>query len=209
MLYVLYGIKSTLRALGRSTVSEVTRDDVVVSQGFVRTMLTRVDALTAQIDQLTARIEDAIAALSAQVAQLDEIPGVGITGTQEILAEIGADMTRFPTPGHLVPWAKSRRPRASPPGAAKLPPPARATWLGGTIGEAATATIRTRTFLAARYKRVVRRRGKKRALVAVGNSILVIAWHFLSQPAPTTPTLAPTGMTGSHRSAASDSSSPS
>ena len=55
-------------------------------------------------------------------------------------------------------------------------------WLGGTIGEAATGAARTSTFLAGRYKRVVKRRGKKRALVAVGNSILTICWHLLSDP---------------------------
>jgi transposase len=152
--------------------------------GFLLTMmLTRIDALTAQIDQLTTRIQDAIAPLAAQVAQLDEIPGVGITGAQEILAEIGADMSRFPTPGHLVSWAKFAPTARQSAGRSKAATTGKGNpWLGGTIGEAATATIRTSTFLAARYKRIVRRRGKKRALVAVGNSILVIAWHLLSQP---------------------------
>ena len=55
-------------------------------------------------------------------------------------------------------------------------------WLGGTIGEAAAGAARTSTFLASRYKRIVKRRGKKRALVAVGNSILTICWHLLSDP---------------------------
>jgi transposase len=55
-------------------------------------------------------------------------------------------------------------------------------WLGGTLGEAAAGAARTSTFLAARYKRVLKRRGKKRALVAVGNSILTICWHLLSDP---------------------------
>ena len=69
-------------------------------------MLDRVDALTAQIEALTGRIDEAIAPFAAQVAQLDEIPGVGKTGAQELIAEIGVDMTRFPTAGHLVSWAK-------------------------------------------------------------------------------------------------------
>ena len=56
-------------------------------------------------------------------------------------------------------------------------------WLGGTLGEAATSAARTKTFLASRYNRIVKRRGKNRALVAVGNSILTIAWHLLSDPA--------------------------
>ena len=69
-------------------------------------MLGRVDALTAQIEALTGRIDEAIAPFAAQVTQLDEIPGVGKTGAQEIIAEIGTDMTRFPTAAHLVSWAK-------------------------------------------------------------------------------------------------------
>ena len=56
-------------------------------------------------------------------------------------------------------------------------------WIGGTLGEGAAGAARTTTFLASRYKRVSKRRGKKRALVAVGNSILVITWHLLSDPA--------------------------
>src|SRR5215468_382425 len=69
-------------------------------------MLDRIDALTAQIHTLTTRIEQAIAPLAAQVAQLDEIPGIGVTAAQDLLAETGADMSRFPPPGHLVSWAK-------------------------------------------------------------------------------------------------------
>ena len=59
-----------------------------------------------QIDTLTSRIEVAIAPFAGRVAQLDEIPGIGVTAAQEIIAEIGADMSRFPTPGHLVSWLK-------------------------------------------------------------------------------------------------------
>jgi transposase len=145
-------------------------------------MLDRVDALTAQIDTLTDRIEEAIAPLAAQVAQLDEIPGVGVTTAQEIIAEIGTDMTRFPTPGHLVSWAKFAPKARQSAGRSKAATTGKGNpWLGGTIGEAAAGAARTSTFLAARYKRVVKR-GKKRALVAVGNSILTICWHLLSDP---------------------------
>jgi len=146
-------------------------------------MLGRVDALTAQIDQLTTRIEKAIAPFARQVAQLDEIPGIGVTTAQEILAETGTDMSRFPTPGHLVSWAKFAPKARQSAGRSKAAATGKGNpWLGGTIGEAAISAARTRTFLAARYKRVVKRRGKKRALVAVGNSILVIVWHLLSDP---------------------------
>jgi transposase len=66
-------------------------------------MLARIGALTAQINTLTTRIGEAIAPFTAQVAQLDEIPGIGITAAQDLLAEIGTDMTRFPrrAPGLL------------------------------------------------------------------------------------------------------------
>jgi transposase len=146
-------------------------------------MVDRVDTLTAQIDTLTTRIEKAIAPAAAQVAQLDEIPGIGITTAQEIIAETGTDMSRFPTPGHLVSWAKFAPKARQSAGRSKAAATGKGNpWPGGTIGEAATGAARTSTFLAARYKRVVKRRGKKRALVAVGNSILTICWHLLSDP---------------------------
>lgn len=149
----------------------------------LRMMLDRIDALSAQIGELTGRIEEVIAPFARQVAQLDEIPGIGATGAQELIAEIGVDMGRFPTPGHLVSWAKFA-PRArqsagrSQPGTTGRGNP----WIGGTIGEAAMGAARTKTFLGSRYHRLARRRGKQRALVAVGNSVLVIAWHLLSDP---------------------------
>src|ERR1700745_3127056 len=72
----------------------------------LRMMLDRADALTAQVEALTGRIEEAIAPFAAQVAQLDEVPGIGRTGAHELIAEIGVDMSRFPTAAHLVSWAK-------------------------------------------------------------------------------------------------------
>ena len=149
----------------------------------LKMMLDRTDALTAQIEDLTGRIDEAIAPFAAQVAQLDEIPGVGKTGAQELIAEIGTDMARFPTAGHLVSWAKYA-PRArqsagkSKPGTTGKGNP----WIASTLGEAGIGAARTKTFLGSRYHRLARRRGKPRALVAVGNSILVIAWHLLSDP---------------------------
>jgi transposase len=146
-------------------------------------MLDRVDTLTAQIETLTTRIEEAIAPHTRQVSQLDEIPGIGITAAREIIAEIGTDMTRFPTPGHLVSWAKFAPQARQSAGRSKAAATGKGNpWLGATIGEAATGAARTSTFLASRYRRIVKRRGKKRALVAVGNSILTIAWHLLSDP---------------------------
>jgi transposase len=149
----------------------------------LRIMLDRVDALTAQIEALTERIDEAIAPFARQVAQLDEIPGVGKTGAQEIIAEIGVDMSRFPSADHLVSWAKfapTARQSAgkNKPGSTGKGNP----WIGGALGEAAMGAARTKTFLGSRYHRIARRRGKQRALVAVGNSILTIAYHLLADP---------------------------
>ena len=146
-------------------------------------MLQRTDALTVQIGALTGRIEEVIAPFACQVAQLDEVPGVGIISAWELIAEIGVDMTRFPSAGHLVSWAKYA-PKArqsagkSKPGTTGKGNP----WLAATLGEAAIGAARTKTFLGSRYHRLARRRGKQRALVAVGNSILTIAYHLLSDP---------------------------
>jgi hypothetical protein len=174
----------------------------------LRMMPGRVDALTAQTEALTGRIDEVIAPFAYQVAKLDEIPGVGITGAQEMIAEFGADVTRFPTAAHLVSWAKYA-PKArqsagkSKPGTTGKGNP----WLASTLGEAAIGAAQTKTFPESRYHRLARRRGKQRALVAADNSILTIAYHLLSGPKPTLPTLAPTGTTGSYRSGANASSS--
>jgi transposase len=149
----------------------------------LRMMLDRVDALTAQTEALTERIDEVIAPFAHQVAQLDEVPGIGKTGAQELIAEIGVDMTRFPTAGHLVSWAKYA-PKArqsagkSKPGTTGKGNP----WIASTLGEAGLGAARTKTFLGSRYHRLARRRGKQRALVAVGNTILTITWHLLSDP---------------------------
>ena len=99
-----------------------------------------------------------------------------------IIAEVGVDMSRFPTAGHLCSWAKVSPAIKSSAGKAKGNG---ATghgnrYLARVLGEAAVVAGRTDTFLGERYRRIARRRGKKRAIVAVGRSILVIAWHLLA-----------------------------
>ena len=69
-------------------------------------MLGRVDGLDADIAELDERIEELVAPFDAAARQLDEIPGIGRIAAAVIIAEIGIDMSRFPTPGHLVSWAK-------------------------------------------------------------------------------------------------------
>jgi transposase len=149
----------------------------------LRMMVDRIDQLTAQTEALTGRIDEVIAPFANQMTQLDEIPGIGKTGAQEIIAEIGTDMTRFPTAGHLVSWAKFAPTARQSAGKSKPASTGKGNpWIGGTLGEAVVSAARTKTFLSARYHRLARRRGKQRAIVAVGNSILVITWHLLSDP---------------------------
>jgi transposase len=148
------------------------------------TMLARIDALDADIVELEAVIEEMVAPFAQAVERLDEIPGVGVSSAQVILAEIGLDMARFPTPAHLASWAKFA------PGVKESAGKRKGTgftghgnrYLARVLGEAAVAAGKTNTFLGERYRRIARRRGKKRAIVALGRSILVIVWHLLSDP---------------------------
>jgi transposase len=179
----------------------------------IRMCLDQIDQATAQIDVLTRRIEELILAMPdcrppAQDAsvpaggddgptapnqgrpvrlsvldRLIEVPGIGIATAQTIMAEVGLDMTQFPTPAHLVSWAKLA-PRVVQSGSKNTAKPTGKgnPYLKGALAEAAAATTRTNTFLGERYRRLVRRRGKPKALVAVARSILVIVWHLLSDP---------------------------
>jgi transposase len=145
-------------------------------------MLHRVDAVTADIATVQARIEAQVGELASAVAKLDAIPGVGPVAAQMILAEIGTDMTRFPTPAHLASWARFapgvNESAGRPTGRAGSGKGNR--YLARVLGEAAVSAARTDTFLGERYRRIARRRGKKRAIVAVGRSILVVIWALLS-----------------------------
>jgi transposase len=146
-------------------------------------MLDRIDALAADIAALDTRIEQLIAPFAQAAARLDEITGVGERAAQELVAEIGVNMTVFPTAAHLVSWAKFSPIEASSAGRKKGGSTGKGNpWLAGTLGEIVAAAARTDTFLGERYRRLVRRRGKKRAVVAVGNSVLTIIWHLLSDP---------------------------
>ena len=173
-----------------------------------RMLLDQIDALNAQIAKLTTRIGELIAAIPAAhgvdadgtagpsagtgpgaavlpaAARLDEITGIGPEGAQAIIAEIGLDMSRFPTAGHLVSWAKlSPRTIQSGPRSRGGKTGKGNPYLKGVLGEAAAAAARTDTFLGERYRRIVKRRGKLKALVAVARSILVIIWNLLTHPA--------------------------
>jgi transposase len=145
-------------------------------------MLGRIDAIDADIAAVDAQIEVQLAPFESAVARLDEIPGIGPVAAAIILAEVGVDMSRFPTAGHLCSWAKFSPGINSSAGKAKGNGSTGHgnRYLARVLGEVAVIAGRTDTFLGARYRRIAKRRGKKRAIVALGRSILVIVWHVLS-----------------------------
>ena len=130
------------------------------------------------------QIGDHLAPFADAVARLDEIPGIGPTAAAVIIAEIGVDMSRFPTPAHLASWAKFAPGIKSSAGKTKGNGSTGHgnRYLAGVLGEVAVSAGRTDTFLGARYRRIARRRGKQKAIVAVGRSMLVIIWHLLADP---------------------------
>ena len=147
-------------------------------------MLGRIDSIDADIDALDTEIEAYLAPFGDAATRLDEMPGIGPTAAAIIVAEIGLDMTRFPTPAHLASWAKFAPEIKSSAGKNKGNGSTGHgnRYLARVLGEAAVAASRTETFLGARYRRIARRRGKKKAIVAVGRSLLVAIWHVLSDP---------------------------
>ena len=146
------------------------------------TMLGRIDAIDADITTVDTRIEAQLAPFASAAARLDDIPGIGPIAAAIILAEVGVDMSRFPTAGHLCSWAKFSPGICSSAGKTKGNGSSGHgnRYLARVLGEAAVVAGRTDSFLGERYRRIAKRRGKKRAIVAVGRSILVIVWHLLS-----------------------------
>jgi transposase len=147
----------------------------------VAQQLAHVDFLDATIATVSAEIGARLQPMDDLVERLDTIPGIGRYVAEALLAEIGTDMGRFPTAGHLASWAgmcpgshesagkqhggKTRKGNA---------------WLRAQLVQAAHAAGRTKgTYLQAQYRRLAARRGKSRAAVAVGHTILVIIYHLL------------------------------
>ena len=143
-------------------------------------MLSRIEGLDADIAAVDAQIETQLAPFAEAAAHLDEIPGIGPIAAAAIIAEIGVDMSRFPTAG-LCSWAKFAPGINSSAGKTKGSASSGHgnPYLARVLGEAAVGTTKTNTFLAPRYRRIARRRGQPRAVVAIGRSILVIIWHLL------------------------------
>lgn len=141
------------------------------------------------LDMLLARLDTEIAArlepVAETVAQLDAITGIGRQTAEVLLAEIGTDMSRFPSHRHLASWAglcpgqnesagkqRSGRTRKGSP------------WLRTALVEAARSAGRTQTYLGALYRRLAPRRGPRRAAIAVAHAILVAIYHMLGRQTP-------------------------
>jgi transposase len=147
-------------------------------------MLDNIDHYSAQIAVLDEKIAVLCEPYERQVAQLDAIPGFGVTTAQDLIGEIGTDMSAFPTAGHLCSWARvAPRPKES--GGKRKGGSATGKgnpYIGGALGEAAVSVGRTRTFLGAKLRRLVRHMPKKKAQGAVMRTQLVIAHALLSDP---------------------------
>jgi transposase len=148
----------------------------------VRLALGHLEHLEGAIAALDRRVDEVIAPFARARDQLDTITGVGKRAAETIIAEIGVDMTVFPTAAHLASWAGRCPGNNLNGGKRRSGKPTRGNrWLGEVLIECAWAAARSRdTYLSAQYWRLARRIGKKKAAVAVGHSILVIAWHLLT-----------------------------
>jgi transposase len=146
--------------------------------------LAHIDFLDQQIAEVGAEIAERMRPSAAALERLDAIPGVGQRLAEGLIAELGTDMSRFPSAAHLASWAgmcpghdqsagkrRSGRTRRGSP------------WLRSILVEAAHAAARTKdSYFFAQYRRLAARRGTKKAAVAVGHAILLVAYRLLQDP---------------------------
>lgn len=150
-----------------------------------RQIIDHIDFLDRSIASLTADITTRLVPFEPAITILCSITGVSKTTAEVLIAEMGADMSRFPTAGHLCAWAGVAP--ASHESAGKRQPAGTrhgSTWLQRALIEAARAAARTKgSYFSAQYSRIAKRRGPNKAAVAVAHSILAVAWHLLTNGA--------------------------
>jgi transposase len=152
----------------------------------VASMLRAIDEADDRITRLSGEIDRQLRPLRQQVDLLITIPGISLTLAQVLIAEIGVDMGRFATAGHLASWA-GMCPGNKESAGKRLSGRTRHgdTWLKTALFMAGASAARAKgTYLGAQFRRLVPHRGAKRATVAVGHSILVASWHILHDLVP-------------------------
>jgi len=149
----------------------------------VEHLLRHLDDLEREIEEISQRIGERLPSIldDERLRRLDAIAGVNRTTIENVVAEIGADMSQFPDEHHLSSWAGISPGNEESAGKRLRNSTTRKNrWLRRAIIEAAWAAGRTKnSYLGAQYRRLAPRRGKKRALIAVGHSLLVIFYHML------------------------------
>ncbi len=153
----------------------------------VAEVLEQLDALDASIGRLSEEIDRLIAPFADARDRLSTIPGVDKRAAEAIIGEIGVDMSRFPTAGHLASWAGMCPGQHESAGKSRHGTARRGdTWLARVLATSAMSAAQSKdTYLAAQYRRIAAHRGKRRARKAVGHSILVACWHILAAPGVT------------------------
>ncbi len=148
--------------------------------------LCHIDALEESIERLSGEIAARLRPFEQEIALLDSIPGVGHRTAEALLAEIGPDMGRFPSAHHLASWAGMCPGTNESAGKRRTGKTRKGSpWLRATLVEAAWGASHTKeTYLHAQYRRLAARRGRKKAIFALGHSILVSAYHVLTRHVP-------------------------
>ena len=143
--------------------------------------LRHIEELEERLARLDAEIDRRMAPFESALEALDTIPGVGRRTAEEVVAEIGTDMSRFPSARHLVSWAKLCPGNHESAGVRRSGRTGHGNkWLRSTLTEAAKAAGRSRqTYLGTRYRRLARCIGRNKATVAVAHSILTISYRLL------------------------------
>jgi transposase len=148
--------------------------------------LSQLDYLEEAMERVSVEIAQRLQADQEAIDLLDTVPGIGRRAAEIIIAELGTDLGRFPSAKHLASWA-GMCPGNAESGGKRLSGKTRKgnRWLRQVLIEIAHVAAKTRgTYLAAQYRRIAARRGKKRALVAVAHTVLVIIYHILTRRAP-------------------------
>jgi transposase len=168
----------------RDQLKEALEGRVTAHHSFLLTEhLSALESLDEAIARVSAEIDQRLTAEQEAIALLDTIPGVGQRAAEILIAEIGTDMSRFPSAKHLASWA-GMCPGNHESGGKRLSGKTRkgSRWLRQILVEIAHVASKTKnTYLAAQYRRIAARRGKKRALIAVGHTILTIVYTLLTR----------------------------